>query len=852
MSANDDSSSAMLALVDLPTLIQTISTQRRSGTLTVGHEKEQRRIYFSSGQIRAFCGPAPEIFVKALVWAEILRPDQREEIMRQLTAGYREAQVIEALQKNGLITRDGLLDTMDCYIEEGFAEMVGWTSPTINFVQGLSGDAWAQYQAKLGVNVAASTMLLEALRRQDEIKSFSAFIPDTWDVLVRDAGAIPPDLSNDEAALMAAMTENRSVYELGAITGMTAFRLSRGIVRLRQLGVLRLATPAEVTTHADRAYGDGAQSDAYHLYQRGLTLGVNNGRINLLVAELAENCGMQSSAARAFVIAADHLTDPDSAIVALKNALRLGHDQWTPLTQLLNIYKQTGNTREAIASLIQLAEYHEGNNLLDQAAQAVRDAQELGADAGMCATILARVAGREGDMEQAVLQLELAARAFHAQDRMLESANAYRQLSEILPGRCDYALEYARLLAGMDRNDEAAATLRKSLANQHGVSDEVLLRVYEMLAQVAPGDTQVHEWLVKAHQRTKNREGATEHLQLLAAAQEKEGDYPGLAETLEKILELGGDQVDILKRLALVYFCLGQERKANDTLCRGIDAAVALGHLKDARQLGVEAVEMDPSCLQLRIRLANIANREGDRGTAIFHYRAAVNLARGIGNMETARAMLIQVRKLRPDDLQVRIDLADIALELKDVNLDKILRELVYFAVRTNNFGLALERARSRVQLAGGLAYEPRMELVELLRRMGDNVNELKVGRELLNDLLEYGEFDKSIEFLQRMVAANPRNADLVLQLGEIFSSLGDVKQAQRFYKHAVSLLQIEGRNEEASKTLDGLEAMGFDSPSILMAREILGKGQALEWDAIRWSISQNQLRQMADQAEPK
>lgn len=843
----EESSSTMLALVDLPTLIQAISTQRRTGTLSVSQEKHQRKIYFSAGQIRAFCGPEPEMFAQSLVWAQILAPAQLSECLRECPAGYSEVKVIEVAQRKGLLTRDGILDTMDCYIEEGFAEMVGWSAPAMNFVQDLAGDAWAKYQAKVGVNVAASTMLLEALRRQDELKSIQAFVPDTWDVLVRESHENPGDLSADEQAVLGAMDENRSFHELGAITGMPVFRLSRVVVRLRQLNILRLASPAEVTAQADRAYANNQANEAYGLYQRAMALGVKNGRISLLVAELAESIGNQSSAARAFVTAASHLTDPESAAAALKHALRLGHDQWTPLSQLLNIYRQSGNTQEAIAVLMQLAEYHESNNLLDQAAQAVREAQELGADASVCATVLARLAGLEGDMEQAVLQLEIAARAYHELGRNLESANAYRQLNEILPGRCDYALEYAKLLNGMDRNDEAAATLRRSLANQHGASEDVLVAVYEMLAQVAPGDAQVHEWLVKAHQRMKNREGATEHLQLLAAAQEKEGDYPGLAETLEKILELGGDQVDILKRLALVYFCLGQERRANDTLCRGIDAAVALGHLKEARQLGNDAVDMDPSSLQLRIRLAHIYNREGDRANAIHHYRAAVNLARGIGNLETARSMLFQVLKLRPDDLQVRLDIAEIALEIKDPNADKFLRDLVRFAVRTNNFGLALERARARVQLAGGLAISQRMELVELLRRIGDKDNELKVGKELLNDLLEHGEFEEGVSFLQRLVASHSRNADLVLQLGEIYAGLGDNRQAQRYYRHGVCLLQIEGRNQEAARVLDELEAMGSDLESVAMARDILEKGQTLEWEAIRWSLSQGPLKKLSE-----
>src|SRR5690606_28620950 len=129
---------------------------------------------------------------------------------------------------------------------------------------------------------------------------------------------------------------------------------------------------------------------------------------------------------------------------------------------------------------------------------------------------------------------------------------------------------------------------------------------------------------------------------------------------------------------------------------------------------------------------------------------------------------------LRPDDLMVRVELADLALALKDPNVDVILRDLVVFAVRRHDFGIALERAKQRVQRSEGAnKLAARDELVELYRRMGDAAQELKAGSELLDDLLSQGEFDRAVGLLQRLVASNPRNPDLVVQLAEVVQSLG-------------------------------------------------------------------------------
>jgi len=160
------------------------------------------------------------------------------------------------------------------------------------------------------------------------------------------------------------------------------------------------------------------------------------------------------------------------------------------------------------------------------------------------------------------------------------------------------------------------------------------------------------------------------------------------------------------------------------------------------------------------------------------------------------------------------------------------------------------QMADAQQQLAGTevVAFEPRNELVELLRRMGDHAGELKAGRELLDELLEAGEIDHAVELLQRLVASNPRNADLVIQLAEVCAALGDDRQAQRFYRHGVCLLQLEGRVDEANKMLDLIDGLVNDHEAIAMARDLLAKGQALEWEAIRWSLEQGQRRRIADE----
>ena len=833
-------------LVDLPELIQTIATQRRSGTLVVQLGNDVRRLYFNNGQLIALNGMAAVVVGRCLSWSDVLKPPQAEALIKAAGAPFTEIALLELGVSKGVLTKDGILDIIDCYVEECFTEILGWTNCEYQFLTTMNADQWAAWQVKQGVSIAPSGVLLECLRRQDELKSVAQQIPDRWDVLLREAHAGTNNYGLDERLLLSEWRDARVYDDLLRHPTLTPFKATRAVVHLRQQNLIRVGGPVDLVVQADAANAHQRYDKAYRLYLRAVDLGMDSPRIHLHIAELAEKLGDNAAAAKYYVSAATLITDPGSSVISLRNALRLGADKEDPLIQLYTIYQHLGEKDDAVTVLLELAELYESRKSLDQASQSVREAQGLGADPATCARILARMALAEGDNDGAVLQYELVARAAEDLGRLDEAADALRHLRELQPKRFDYATKYAEVLVALDRKNEATTELKRVLEFQAEASEEVLLVIYELCARTNPSDQGAHQWLAEAYRRRKNRDGATAQLKLMAAAQEKEGNFTALGRTLESILEVGGEQIDVLKRLAVVYSRLGMEGKASAALARAIDASLALGQLKEARAMCEAAIDMDPGSLSLRSRLAMIANREGDRQGAMEHYRAAADLARGQGKFDGAQQLLMQLRKLQPDDLVVRLELADLALILSDPNLETILRELTMFAVRTKNFGVAVERSRQRVELAGGkLAFDARSELIELLRRMGDTAAELQAGKEMLDDLLELGEFDRSVALLQRLVASNPRNADLVLQLADILSTLGDSRQAQRFYRHGVSLLQVEGRVDEARRALDHLQGISDDADGIKRARELLDSGQPLEWEAIRFTIEQDQRRKL-------
>ena len=840
-------------LIDLPNLVQNITSQRRDGVMTVRFGKEERFLRFVAGNLVALSGVPASTFAKSLVWAEVMTPDQLSACLATLGKNFRPEHLAQTVISRNLAQKDGLLDALDCYVEEAFSEIIGWTTVKVNFTAEGPSDPWADLQVSLGLSINTGSLLLESLRRQDELKQIAQFVPDPWDVLVLDGTReVPGDLPTDAVRILHGWREGMIAVSLFERSLLAPFRATTALAHLRRIGLVRPASSTELVVHADAAHAHGRHREAYGLYRRALALGVDSARIHLHLGELAERFGENEAAAESYLTAGVQLTDTSSAVIALRNALRLGSNREAPLTHLLAIYTQLDEKEDSVLILMDLAALFEERGDLDQAAKAVRQAQQLGVDSVGSSMILARLAAAEGDPEQAALQLELAAHAAQYGDRNEEAVSAWCQLLGIVPERCEYARECAELLSGLGREDEAIEILRANLKHQDAAAsaahEDALVAVYELLARLAPGDTPAHDWLAKAYERRRDREGATQQLRHIATSQERAGNFGALASTLERIVELGGNQVDVLTQLAKVRTKLGQDTAAGEAWVAATDAAIILGALKDARTLVAAGIDAAPSYLPLRIRQAQVASREGDQATAQAAFRAGADLALGSGQLDDARSLLIELRRLRPDDVVVRIQIAGTAEQLRDPETERFQRDVVRCAVRGNNQGIALTYARRRVAFVGQPGFEARAELVELLRRSGDHAGEMANGRELLEQLLEHAEFEKAIELLQRLVASNLRNADLVLQLADLYAAVDDPRHAARYYRHAVCLLQVENRLPEAHKALGQLTELIDDDETIPLARAALEKAQVVDWEAIRATLAQDQRRRLADE----
>ena len=149
-------------------------------------------------------------------------------------------------------------------------------------------------------------------------------MPDQWDVLVLDGTReVPGDLPTDAVRILHGWREGMIAVSLFERSLLAPFRATTALAHLRRIGLVRPANGTELVVHADAAHAHGRHREAYGLYRRALALGVDSARIHLHLGELAERFGENDAAGESYLVAGVQLTDTSSAVIALRNALRL-------------------------------------------------------------------------------------------------------------------------------------------------------------------------------------------------------------------------------------------------------------------------------------------------------------------------------------------------------------------------------------------------------------------------------------------------------------------------------------------------------------------------------------------------
>jgi hypothetical protein len=204
------------------------------GELAVLNGDTARSLFFEAGNILgAQTNVVAERIGTLLYRLGVLSMEQVELVERAMTTGRRFGEVAVIL---GFLTREKLFEVMAKQIQEiAFATLLA-SDGMFYFL-----DRYDAGRVAMRHHVSASSLLMEGVQRMDESKYFRDRIPSDSHVPVPIAGRSDPAVELN--AVWHACDGRRSVLEVGRVSGLGEFEVTRALFQLVQAGFIHINPP---------------------------------------------------------------------------------------------------------------------------------------------------------------------------------------------------------------------------------------------------------------------------------------------------------------------------------------------------------------------------------------------------------------------------------------------------------------------------------------------------------------------------------------------------------------------------------------------------------------------------------
>ena len=238
--------------------------------------------------------------------------------------------------------------------------------------------------------------------------------------------------------------------------------------------------------------------------------------------------------------------------------------------------------------------------------------------------------------------------------------------------------------------------------------------------------------------------------------------YSDALRLYQRIVQFTPEDVNILMRVASCFEHLQQKSEAINTLLYVADIYLKQGRSNLAVATLRRAEKMDPENVDIKEKLASAFIEERNYVDARRTLYELMNLFRKENRLIRVFETLQQLTHITPEDTDAKKELADVMIELgRNEDAFKALYELLQYAVKTEEYLLALESAQKIVESF------PHEEIGDFLGRQVED----EFLRAYLTAWLTYvrGEHKKVGSILKKLALQQPDNAFVSSLLLESF-----------------------------------------------------------------------------------
>jgi hypothetical protein len=202
-------------------IIGFISSSQWSGTLTATSGGGRRELYFDKGSLRmATSSERSDRLGELMHRLGKITKSQLDEAVRDIGP---DARIGEVLIRRGASTATEIFGMIHTQVEEMFYATLVLGSGTFRFVEGLDlGDLPAF------ISLDTNNLLLEGVRRIDEMAYFRKLIPGSNIVLQRKSRSFPPNMQDEvESEFLARCDGVRTLAQIASETGIGEYEATR-------------------------------------------------------------------------------------------------------------------------------------------------------------------------------------------------------------------------------------------------------------------------------------------------------------------------------------------------------------------------------------------------------------------------------------------------------------------------------------------------------------------------------------------------------------------------------------------------------------------------------------------------
>lgn len=222
----------------LPEILQLIASGRRTGTLGIQKDDDMVMVYFEDGKITYGYGPRQTYHIGQLLKERgVLSGEALEEAVRIQADEENSKRLGEILVTQGMIDRADLKSAVKDQIEQLLYSLLSWESGTFKFYEGQ-----LPTQEEIKVEISVENVILEGLRRVDEMNLVRDTLPDQKEVfqIAVSKGDRNRDinLSADEWNMMASVDGRRSLNDICIRSDLERDRALLALARLKLSGLI--------------------------------------------------------------------------------------------------------------------------------------------------------------------------------------------------------------------------------------------------------------------------------------------------------------------------------------------------------------------------------------------------------------------------------------------------------------------------------------------------------------------------------------------------------------------------------------------------------------------------------------